>query len=150
MLSINEEFLAIDQSLDKIVKAFLDLPEAINYKQKRQLFLTNAELQERIQDFQALKEDFEAQESYAAFRSEVHQLKRQLLMKKRQIDMNETVIAYRQAETSVQKILAQISQELAQAISAQIFVDTGLPLAPHKPPHKKGRGNNIKENMDVK
>ena len=41
---------------------------------------------------------------------------------------------------------ANLGEEIAQAVSDQIFIDTGLPLAPHKPHHKKG-DTNIKEKM---
>ena len=73
-------------------------------------------------------------------------MKRQVLRMKRQIDLNEVVIAYRQAELDLQAIMASLSQDIAQAVSDQIFIDTGLPLAPHKPHHKKG-ATNIKEKM---
>jgi hypothetical protein len=73
-------------------------------------------------------------------------LKRQVLRMKRQIDLNEVIIGYRQAEFDLQIILASLGEEVAQAISNQIFIDTGLPLAPHKPHHKKG-DTNIKEKM---
>ncbi|MFR4845386.1 MAG: YlbF family regulator, partial [Streptococcus sp.] len=43
-------------------------------------------------------------------------------------------------------ILANLGEEIAQAVSDQIFIDSGLPLAPHKPHHKKG-DTNIKEKM---
>ena len=77
---------------------------------------------------------------------QVRDLKRQVLRMKRQIDLNEVVIGYRQAEFDLQIILASLGEEVAQAISNQIFIDTRLPLAPHKPHHKKG-DTNIKEKM---
>ena len=77
---------------------------------------------------------------------DVRELKRQVLRMKRQIDLNEVVIAYRHAEFDLQTILANLGEEIAQAVSGQIFIDTGLPLAPHKPHHKKG-DTNIKEKM---
>ncbi len=83
---------------------------------------------------------------YEAFRPDVRELKRQVLRMKRQIDLNEVVIAYRHAEFDLQTILANLGEEIAQAVSGQIFIDTGLPLAPHKPHHKKG-DTNIKEKM---
>ena len=85
-------------------------------------------------------------EAYEAFRPDVRELKRQVLRMKRQIDLNEVVIAYRHAEFDLQTILANLGEEIAQAVSGQIFIDTGLPLAPHKPHHKKG-DTNIKEKM---
>ena len=60
----------------------------------------------------------------------MRELKRQVLRMKRQIDLNEVVIGYRQAEFDLQTILANLGEEIAQAVSNQIFIDTGylLPL----------------------
>ena len=40
---------------------------------------------------------------------------------KRQIDLNEVVIGYRQAEFDLQTILANLGEEIAQAVSNQSF-----------------------------
>ena len=55
------------------------------------------------------------------------------------------MIAYRQAEVALQEVLAELSSLLSQSISSDIFVDTGLPLAPKRPKHGHGRGDNIRE-----
>lgn len=146
MLIINEELLAIDQAIECLVSYFLKLPEVENYRLKRQKFENDRELQGQLFAFQELKDSYEEVKEYAAFRPDVRDLKRQVLRMKRQIDLNEVIIGYRQAEFDLQTILASLGEEVAQAISNQIFIDTGLPLAPHKPHHKKG-DTNIKEKM---
>ena len=146
MLIINEELLAIDQAIECLVSYFLKLPEVENYRLKRQKFENDRELQEQLFAFQKLKDSYDTAKAYEAFRPDVRELKRQVLRMKRQIDLNEVVIGYRQAEFDLQTILANLGEEIAQAVSNQIFIDTGLPLAPHKPHHKKG-GTNIKEEM---
>ena len=139
MLIINEELLAIDQAIECLVSYFLKLPEVENYRLKRQKFENDRELQEQLFAFQELKDSYDAAKAYEAFRPDVRELKRQVLRMKRQIDLNE-------AEFDLQTILANLGEEIAQAVSNQIFIDTGLPLAPHKPHHKKG-DTNIKEKM---
>ena len=146
MLIINEELLAIDQAIDCLVSYFLKLPEVENYRLKRQKFENDRELQEQLFAFQELKDSYDTAKEYEAFRPDVRELKRQVLRMKRQIDLNEVVIGYRQAEFDLQTILANLGEEIAQAVSNQIFIDTGLPLAPHKPHHKK-EDTNIKEKM---
>ena len=138
MLIINEELLAIDQAIDCLVSYFLKLPEVENYRLKRQKFENDRELQEQLFAFQELKDSYDTAKEYEAFRPDVRELKRQVLRMKRQIDLNEVVIGYRQAEFDLQTILANLGEEIAQAVSDQIFIDSGLPLAPHKPHHKKG------------
>ena len=146
MLIINEELLAIDQAIDCLVSYFLKLPEVENYRLKRQKFENDRELQEQLFAFQELKDSYDTAKEYEAFRPDVRELKRQVLRMKRQIDLNEVVIGYRQAEFDLQTILANLGEEIAQAVSDQIFIDTGLPLAPHKPHHTKGDPN-IQEKM---
>ena len=124
MLIINEELLAIDQAIEYLVSYFLKLPEVENYRLKRQKFENDRELQEQLFAFQKLKDSYDTAKAYEAFRPDVRELKRQVL----------------------QTILANLGEEIAQAVSNQIFIDTGLPLAPHKPHHKKG-DTNIKEKM---
>ncbi|WP_296124840.1 YlbF family regulator [uncultured Streptococcus sp.] len=146
MLIINEELLAIDQAIDSLVLHFLGLPEVEVYRLKRQKFEGDRTLQQQLLEFQELRESYEEAQKYEDYRSDVRDLKRQVLRMKRQIDLNEVVIAYRQAELDLQEIMASLGQDIAQAVSDQIFIDTGLPLAPHKPHHKKG-ATNIKEKM---
>ena len=146
MLIINEELLAIDQAIDSLVSHFQMLPEVDAYRLSRQQFENDRELQEQLFAFQELKDSYDTAKAYEAFRPDVRELKRQVLRMKRQIDLNEVVIGYRQAEFDLQIILANLGEEIAQAVSDQIFIDTGLPLAPHKPHHKK-EDTNIKEKM---
>ena len=130
MLIINEELLAIDQAIECLVSYFLKLPEVENYRLKRQKFENDRELQEQLFAFKELKDSYDTAKAYEAFRPDVRELKRQVLRMKRQIDLNEVVIGYRQAEFDLQTILANLGEEIAQAVSDQIFIDTGLPLAP--------------------
>ena len=136
----------IDQAIECLVSYFLKLPEVENYRLKRQKFENDRELQEQLFAFLELKDSYDTAKEHEAFRPDVRELKRQFLRMKRQIDLNEVVIGYRQAEFDLQTILANLGEEIAQAVSDQIFIDTGLPLAPHKPYHKK-EDTNIKEKM---
>ena len=117
MLIINEELLAIDQAIECLVSYFLKLPEVENYRLKRQKFENDRELQEQLFAFQELKDSYDAAKAYEAFRPDVRELKRQVLRMKRQIDLNEVVIAYRHAEFDLQTILANLGEEIAQAVS---------------------------------
>ena len=146
MLIINEELLAIDQAIEYLVSYFLKLPEVENYRLKRQKFENDRELQEQLFAFQKLKDSYDTAKAYEAFRPDVRELKRQVLRMKRQIDLNEVVIGYRQAEFDLQTSLANLGEEIAEDVSDQIIIECGLPLDTHKPHHKKG-DTNIKEKM---
>lgn len=150
MLIINDQLVAIDEAIDQLVAQIVQLEVAGAYKKAKQEFLADQELQTDILYFQNLKENYDKMKEFANFRPEVSKMRRELFEQKRRIDLNDNLIHLRQCEVELQKLLAQLTKELSQAVSADIFVDTGLPFDSHKSPHKPGRGNNIKErNKDV-
>lgn len=147
MLTIDEQLFDIDEAVDEVVVSFLELESVKQYQKAQESFLADTALQKKIAHFQALKQRYEDVKSYAAFRPEVADLRHQLLKEKRAIDVDEKVSQLRQCEVAVQKILAELSQKISSAISSDIFVDTGLPLAPHKSHHgncsKGGRKKHV-------
>ncbi|QMS96009.1 YlbF family regulator [Streptococcus equinus] len=145
MLAIDEQLLEIDEAIDDVAQTFFTLDSVKSYLEIKQEFLADSALQEKIVHFQELKQSYEENKDYLAFRPEVRELRRQLIKEKRILDMNEKVSRLRQSEVEVQEILAELSQKVSSAISSTIFVDTGLPLAPHKS-HHHCRG---KEKRDV-
>lgn len=136
MLAIDEHLFEIDEAIDEVAKAFLALDDVQAYLEIKKIFLADAALQESISEFQDLKQSYEEVKEYAVFRPEVKEICRQLLQKKRELDLNRTVSLLRQNEVAVQTILAELTQEISSVISPTIFVDTGLPLAPHKSHHQ--------------
>lgn len=136
MLTINEQLFGIDEAIDEVVISFLKLESVINYKIARDCFLSDQVLQEKIRHFQSLQQEFEELQRYQSIRSEVINKRRALFREKRMIDMDDNVKYLRQNEVAVQDILARLSQKISSAISPDIFVDTGLPLAPHTSHHR--------------
>ncbi|MGT2836880.1 YlbF family regulator [Streptococcus macacae] len=145
MLHIDNHFLEIETAIEELAEAFLDLEVVSHYRQAQKAFLADDSLQKEIALFQKMNEEYTQQKAFIKFRPEVRQLRKELLAQKRQLDINDKVVRMRRAEVELQETLAELTQEIACSVSPDIFVDTGLPLAPHKPLHKKGRGNNIKE-----
>ncbi|MGT2924674.1 YlbF family regulator [Streptococcus caviae] len=145
MLKMDDQLLAIDDALDDVITAFLELDTVKAYQAAAQAVSADKELQEEISDFQRLKEDYDRLQSFGKYRPEAGQLRKAVLRQKRQLDLNDKMIAMRRAEVDLQTVLAEASQKIAAAVSPDIFVDTGLPMALHRPPHEMGRGKNIKE-----
>ena len=143
MLNIDEQLLDVDDAIEELLIALFELETVKNFKKSKEQFLLDESLQKDIQKFQELQNQYEEIKEFEAFRPEVKEVKRRLFQQKRLLDINEKVILLRQNEVAVQEILASLSQAIAASISKDIFVDTGLPLASHKPVHKKG--NNIRE-----
>lgn len=149
MLEINEELLAIDDAVDHLAKLVLASPQAKTYQLAKTKVLADQDLQIQLARFRDLQESYEEQKEFAKYRPEVVGLRRQVLQLKRQIDLTQTMQDFRAAEVALQEVLAGITEQLAQTISPDIFVDTGLPLAPHHRQHGHGRGQNIREKGKV-
>ena len=145
MLSINQKLFAIEDAMEEVVVTFLQLDSVQQYKKVRRDFLLDDELQKSILAFQDLQDNYQEVKDFTEYRPEVQELRRHLFQKKRELDIHKKVVKLRQSEVAVQEVLASLSQRITIAVSGDIFVDTGLPLAPHKPSHQKGWGHNIKE-----
>lgn len=144
MLIIDDQLLELDDTIEELVTAITQTEQAKTYQVSKIAFDTDESLQEMIADFTLKKTAYEQVADYAAYLPEVKDKKKVLYKLKRQLDLHPKVIAFRQAEVALQELLASVTTALAQAVSPKVFVDTGLPLAPHKAPHKKN-GSTIRE-----
>ncbi|MCS4488748.1 YlbF family regulator [Streptococcus sciuri] len=144
MLIVDNQLLELDDAIEELVLAIVQTDEAKAYQNTKAAFDTDDVLQDMLADFSAKKEDYENLAAYGTVLPEVMDKKKELYKLKRKLDLYPTVIAFRQSEVALQELLATVAKALAQAVSSKIFVDTGLPLAPHKAPHRK-KGRTIRE-----
>ncbi|MBM7636196.1 YlbF family regulator [Streptococcus saliviloxodontae] len=138
MLIIDESLIELEDAADNLVSSFLKLPIVQTYLIALAEFEENDILQDQISQFVTLKESFEENEAYLAYRPEIRELKRKMLKQKRLIDTNPLVLSLRESQLAVQKELSNLAESLAQSVSEDIFVDRALPFYPHKRPHKAG------------
>lgn len=145
MLVINQNLLAIDDAIDKLVEDIKKTGEFQSYLEVKRHFTDDQLLQSEIGHFQILLREFSDQEKYASYRPESKMLKKQVLAKKRELDLNPLVVALRLAEVDLQALLASITNQIAHQVSDSIYVDSGLPLASRREKISRGIYQNIKE-----
>lgn len=145
MLVINQDLLAIDDAIDKLVEDIKKTGEFQSYLEVKRHFTDDQLLQSEIGHFQILLREFSDQEKYASYRPESKMLKKQVLAKKRELDLNPLVVALRLAEVDLQALLASITSQIAHQVSDSIYVDSGLPLASRREKISRGIYQNIKE-----
>ncbi|MBL3716096.1 MULTISPECIES: YlbF family regulator [Lactococcus] len=114
MLIINEQLFEIEDSIDTLVKAFLDLPQVAVYRTLKAEFEADKDVQDKLR---ILTENQE----YVAFRPELLELRKEILF-------NEKVYNLRVAENDLQELLSDLTKDIASSISEHIFVDENLPL----------------------
>lgn len=145
MLVISEEFIAMEEAIDQLVACLKKVPQYQDYAEAKAAVEADGNLQVEMSRFQDIKKRYDASKALQEFRPEVRQLRREMLLQKRTLDCHPLVVSMRLAQMDLQEILANISEEIAGAVSDSIFVDTGLPLAPKRPKHPSGPYQNIKE-----
>ncbi|HEL0610332.1 TPA: YlbF family regulator [Streptococcus equi subsp. zooepidemicus] len=139
MLIINEELFAIERAILQLVQDIRTSSQYQAYALAKKAFEADLALQTELALFEELKQDL--LESCPDARA----LRCQLLHQKRQLDLHPLVADLRLAQVDLQEVLATISTAIAEAVSEDILVDTGLPLATNRPRHELGPYQNIKE-----
>ncbi|MGT2958635.1 hypothetical protein A9Q68_04910 [Streptococcus bovimastitidis] len=145
MLVINQDLLVIDDAIDRLVEDIKKTGEFQSYLEVKRHFTNDPDLQREIGSFQILVREFSDQDKYASYRPESKMLKKLLLAKKRELDLNPLVVALRLAEVDLQAVLASITNQVAHQVSETIYVDSGLPLATRHEKVSRGIYQNIKE-----
>ncbi|KGR72375.1 YlbF family regulator [Streptococcus phocae subsp. salmonis] len=145
MLVIDENLMGIEELIDHLIEDLKRTSQYQSYITAKCAFEKDEILQKQLVTFQALVEEHEAMKECLGCRPEGKALRQEFLRQKKQIDLHPLVIDLRLAQVDLQTILADITQEIASAVSQDIFVDTDLPLAAKKAPHPSGPYQNIKE-----
>lgn len=145
MLAVNDHLFALEAAALDLVQALKNTPQYGHYQLASKQVHKDTELGRRIQAFQQLVDIYEEATRHSKDVSHLSALRQQVLACKKQLDLHPAMVQLRYAEVDFQKLLAQVTQSLAEAVSPTIFVDTGLPLAAKKAPHPQGIYKNIKE-----
>ncbi|SIS38008.1 YlbF family regulator [Salimicrobium flavidum] len=93
----------------------------------------NEEAQRLIHNFNNMKEQYEEVQRFGRYHPDYSKITKSIRSVKRDMDMHESVARYKRAERNVQKLLDDISQNVAHSVSEQIkvprngmvFTDTG-------------------------
>lgn len=102
------------------------------YESKSELD-NNDEAQRLIHNFNSMKEQYEEVQRFGRYHPDYSKITKSIRSVKREMDMHESVARYKRAERNVQKLLDDISQNVAHSVSEQIkvprngmvFTDTG-------------------------
>ena len=137
MLIVDDQLLAIEEATNRLINALKESTAYQTYLATQEAIEHDTVLQDKVAQFEAKKQAYEAIEAYRDILPEARSLRRDLFQLKRELDLYPLVGQLRQDENALQEILAQVSQRLALAVDASIFVDTGLPFAPRRKPHEK-------------
>ncbi|EMG29036.1 Regulatory protein ylbF [Listeria fleischmannii 1991] len=134
------ESLALLDLSDELSAMILESEERHNYIAKKQA-LQNIETQSKIKAFAKIKEQFEEVERFGRYHPDYKEVTRKTRHLKRELDMDASIAAFRQAEMDFQSLLDEISFMLASAVSSHIKVPTGNPFFEQKSACSSGCGS---------
>ena len=89
---------------------------------------TNLEAMELVSQFVAMKEKYEEVQRFGKYHPDYREITKETRDIKRSLDLNETVVAFKNAENAIQKLLDEISVLVGKAVSEHIKVPTGNPF----------------------
>jgi cell fate (sporulation/competence/biofilm development) regulator YlbF (YheA/YmcA/DUF963 family) len=94
---------------------------------KREL-QTDATAQELIKQFNELKEQYEEVQRFGKYHPDYDKVSTKIRKIKREVDLTETVAAFKKAERELESLLNEISEVIARSVSDTIKVPTGNPF----------------------
>ena len=92
------------------------------YRRAKHDLLTSEEAQRRIKAFQRMKDQYEEVQRFGRYHPDYSKVMKEIREVKREMDLNDTVAAFKRAETALQVLLDDISSLLAETVSPSIKV----------------------------
>ncbi|GAE33830.1 YlbF family regulator [Halalkalibacter akibai] len=86
------------------------------------------EAQERIRQFNMMKDQYEEVQRFGKYHPDYDQISTNIRKSKREVDLTETVVAFKKAEKELESLLNEISGLIARSVSETIKVPTGNPF----------------------
>ncbi len=135
MLATLERVQILDTAED-IARMIIDSDVAENYRQRLYKMKTDPETQNKINRFTKLKEQYEYVQLFGRYHPDYQTIMTETRLAKREMDMDDNVASFKQAETALQNLLDEISYIIGRSVSESVKVDTGNPFFETK--HKVG------------
>lgn len=125
---ITENFFEIEDQTERLIQEILQSPETLVYRKRQAELYASPETIEKRAQFLAAKDEVEQMAHYGEFVPGFKEKQRTLRKRKRELDLDESVAAYRVAETNLQNILDTVGRQVAKTVSEEIKVDAGNPF----------------------
>ncbi|GGE41131.1 regulatory protein YlbF [Pullulanibacillus camelliae] len=127
MIATMEHIKLLDQA-DGIVDMLADSEAMEHYRQCKRQLAQDKEALALINRFTKLRERYDEVQRFGKYHPDYKTVITAMMEIKRELDLNDTIVAYKKAEDDFEKLLNAISQSLAQAVSPSIKVPTGDPF----------------------
>ncbi|GAB2543109.1 YlbF/YmcA family competence regulator [Gracilibacillus alcaliphilus] len=116
------EIVDILDHAEELGQLVLQSEEMEEFRRLKQIMDQDQEAQQLIQRFNKIKSAYEEVERFGRYHPDYSQIMKDIRAAKREMDMHETIAAYKVAETSLQRFLDEISKIMAFSVSKNIKV----------------------------
>ncbi|WP_110112949.1 YlbF family regulator [Bacillus sp. CGMCC 1.16541] len=117
----------IDEA-EQLSNLILQSEVAEHYRQSFYTLKQDKQAQELIQEFVKMKEQYEDVQRFGKYHPDYSSITKKIRVLKREVDLHESVVAFKKAEKEVQKLLDEISVIIGKSVSEYVKVPTGNPF----------------------
>ncbi|MGV3487828.1 MAG: YlbF family regulator [Tuberibacillus sp.] len=122
------EHLTLFDHADTLVEMLSESDAVAKYRACKDKLARDEEAKALIKRFTDLREKYNEVQRFGKYHPEFDSVIRQMMDVKRDLDLNDTIAAYKKAEEDVETLLTEISRSIAMAVSPSIKVPTGDPF----------------------
>lgn len=127
MIATVEGAALLDEA-DGLGKMVMESDTAEHYRACKHKLQQDEVAQALIRRFMGMKEKYEEVQRFGKYHPDFDRVTGEVREVKRQLDLNESIAAFKEAEEDLQALLNELSQIIAYAVSPQIKVPTGNPF----------------------
>jgi cell fate (sporulation/competence/biofilm development) regulator YlbF (YheA/YmcA/DUF963 family) len=121
------ERLELINQAELLAKMILQSELAEEYRRCYYKLKQDKAAQEIIYRFTKMKERYEEVQRFGKYHPDYNEVMKEIRKVKRELDLQESVAAFKKAENALQSLLDEISVLIGKAVSEQIKVPTGNP-----------------------
>ncbi|WP_033022313.1 YlbF family regulator [Geobacillus sp. FSL W8-0032] len=121
------ERIEILDKAEGLAKMIVESELAEEYRRAFWRLKQDRRAQELISRFVQLKEQYEDVQRFGKYHPDYRPIMKAVREAKRELDLHETVAAFKQAEKALQQLLDEISVLIGKAVSEHVKVPTGNP-----------------------
>ncbi|CEI84411.1 regulatory protein YlbF [Oceanobacillus oncorhynchi subsp. incaldanensis] len=114
------EYVDILDESEHVGKMILQSDIMQQYQSAKKVLDEDKEAQRLIRTFADVKEHYEDVQRFGRYHPDYYDIMKQVRSKKRDMDLNDKVAAFKIAERNLQNLLDEVSQFVAESVSEQI------------------------------
>lgn len=116
------------QASDELAAMVLQSSVFANYRLSRARFEENHAAQAKVERFKKVKQAHEEVQRFGKYHPDYKSVSAEIRIAKRELDKDEVISAFKQAETELESLLNELSAIIAHSVSSSIKVPTGNPF----------------------